>query len=59
MKLNFTDLIDEKNIEITSSIKYASHIQNALLPPIELLDNYYPTILSLQPKDIVSGDYYW
>jgi ligand-binding sensor domain-containing protein/serine phosphatase RsbU (regulator of sigma subunit) len=54
------DMIDEKNANITSSIKYASHIQNAVLPPIELIDNLFPDnfILS-KPKDIVSGDFYW
>ncbi len=54
------DLIDEKNANITSSIKYASHIQNAVLPPTELIDKLLPDnfILS-KPKDIVSGDFYW
>jgi len=54
------DLINEKNASITSSIKYASHIQNAILPPIELIDKLLPDnfILS-KPKDIISGDFYW
>lgn len=54
------DLIDEKNINIIASIEYASHIQNAVLPPLELLDRLLPDnfILS-KPKDIVSGDFYW
>jgi ligand-binding sensor domain-containing protein/serine phosphatase RsbU (regulator of sigma subunit) len=54
------DLIDKKNANITSSITYASHIQNAVLPPIELIDKLFPDnfILS-KPKDIVSGDFYW
>jgi len=54
------DIIDEKNASITSSIKYASHIQNAVLPPLELFDKLLPDnfILS-KPKDIVSGDFYW
>src|SRR5450759_2151858 len=54
------DTIDEKNANITASIKYASHIQNAVLPPIELIDKLLPDnfILS-KPKDIVSGDFYW
>ena len=53
-------MIDEKNANITSSIKYASHIQNAVLPPVELMDKLFPDnfILS-KPKDIVSGDFYW
>ncbi|MGD0753920.1 MAG: two-component regulator propeller domain-containing protein [Bacteroidales bacterium] len=54
------DMIDEKNANITSSIKYASNIQKAVLPPIELIDKLLPDnfILS-KPKDIVSGDFYW
>jgi ligand-binding sensor domain-containing protein/serine phosphatase RsbU (regulator of sigma subunit) len=54
------DVIDEKNERITSSIKYASKIQNAVLPPLELIDKLLPDnfILS-KPKDIVSGDFYW
>jgi serine phosphatase RsbU (regulator of sigma subunit) len=54
------DMIDEKNVSITSSIKYASNIQNAVLPPAELINRLLPDnfILS-KPKDIVSGDFYW
>jgi serine phosphatase RsbU (regulator of sigma subunit) len=54
------DMINEKNANITSSIKYASHIQNAVLPPIDFIDKLLPDnfILS-KPKDIVSGDFYW
>jgi ligand-binding sensor domain-containing protein/serine phosphatase RsbU (regulator of sigma subunit) len=54
------DMIDEKNVSITSSIKYASNIQNAVLPPVELINRLLPDnfILS-KPKDIVSGDFYW
>jgi ligand-binding sensor domain-containing protein/serine phosphatase RsbU (regulator of sigma subunit) len=54
------DIIDKKNASITSSITYASHIQNAVLPPLELIDKLLPDnfILS-KPKDIVSGDFYW
>jgi ligand-binding sensor domain-containing protein/serine phosphatase RsbU (regulator of sigma subunit) len=54
------DLINEKNASITSSIVYASHIQNAVLPPLELLDKLLPDNFVLsRPKDIVSGDFYW
>lgn len=54
------DMIDEKNASITSSIKYASHIQNAVLPPLELIDRLLPeNFIFSKPKDIVSGDFYW
>ena len=54
------NLIDVKNTNIISSITYASHIQNAVLPPLELLDKLLPdNFLMNKPKDIVSGDFYW
>jgi ligand-binding sensor domain-containing protein/serine phosphatase RsbU (regulator of sigma subunit) len=54
------DLIDEKNASITSSIKYASQIQNSVLPPLSLIDSLFPENFILnRPKDIVSGDFYW
>jgi ligand-binding sensor domain-containing protein/serine phosphatase RsbU (regulator of sigma subunit) len=54
------DMIDRRNANITSSITYASHIQIAVLPPLEFFNNLLPDnfILS-KPKDIVSGDFYW
>jgi ligand-binding sensor domain-containing protein/serine phosphatase RsbU (regulator of sigma subunit) len=54
------DLIEEKNANITSSINYASHIQKAVFPPIELLNKLLPdNFILYKPKDIVSGDFYW
>ncbi len=54
------ELIHEKNTSITSSINYASNIQKAVLPPLELLDKLLPDNFILNnPKDIVSGDFYW
>lgn len=54
------DFIEEKNYQITSSIKYARHIQNAILPSADLIKKLLPNhfILS-RPKDIVSGDFFW
>ncbi len=46
--------------EITDSIKYASKIQTALLPPQELIDKLIPdSFILFKPRDIVSGDFYW
>jgi ligand-binding sensor domain-containing protein/serine phosphatase RsbU (regulator of sigma subunit) len=54
------DLIDQKNANITSSIKYASHIQNSVLPSHALIDDLLPeNFIIFKPKDIVSGDFYW
>ena len=52
--------ITEKNKSITDSIKYALHIQRAILPLKDKIDNALPVNFILyRPKDIVSGDYYW
>lgn len=53
-------LIEEKNKDITDSINYAKRIQEALLPEQTSLTNIFPeSFVLFQPKDIVSGDFYW
>jgi serine phosphatase RsbU (regulator of sigma subunit) len=53
-------IIEEKNSEITDSIRYAKNIQEAILPPLHLLKNFLPeSFVFFMPKDIVSGDFYW
>jgi serine phosphatase RsbU (regulator of sigma subunit) len=54
------DMIRQKNMRITSSINYASHIQEAIFPSPDLINRLFPEnfILS-RPRDIVSGDFYW
>ena len=53
-------IIEEKNKNITDSINYARHIQNAILPPEKAIKNVLPSSFILfRPKDIVSGDLYW
>jgi sigma-B regulation protein RsbU (phosphoserine phosphatase) len=52
--------IESRNLEIRSSIQYASRIQNALLPPDEELNKSLPSyFVYSKPRNIVSGDYYW
>lgn len=52
--------IEEKNQEITASIRYAKIIQNALLPHPEFVKELFPdSFIFYRPKDIVSGDFYW
>jgi serine phosphatase RsbU (regulator of sigma subunit) len=54
--------IERKNDNITSSINYARRIQNAVLPFQEYMNlslgaaNFF---VLYQPRDIVSGDFYW
>jgi serine phosphatase RsbU (regulator of sigma subunit) len=55
-----TKQIELQKEEITDSIKYASRIQSALLPPEEEIEKLLPYCFILnRPRDIVSGDYYW
>ncbi len=54
------DEIEKKNREMTDSINYASTIQSAILPSDELWFKLLPdSFVFFQPKDIVSGDFYW
>jgi serine phosphatase RsbU (regulator of sigma subunit)/ligand-binding sensor domain-containing protein len=52
--------IEDQNKNITDSILYASKIQEAILPPEEILNELLPEYFILyRPRDIVSGDFYW
>ena len=53
-------VVEEQKKDITDSIRYAKNIQEALLPTIENIKNALPDgFVLFQPKDIVSGDFYW
>jgi len=48
------------NTSITDSITYARRIQRAVFPPEQRLHSFFSESFVLnQPKDIVSGDFYW
>jgi len=52
--------IEVKNKDITDSINYAQRIQASILPPIsKLIDTFAGSFVFYQPRDIVSGDFYW
>jgi serine phosphatase RsbU (regulator of sigma subunit) len=54
------DIVEEKNQEITDSITYAKRIQDAILPPLAMVNKALPNSFVLyKPKDIVAGDFYW
>ena len=54
------NILFEKNQEITDSITYARRLQNAILPPTELVKSFLPkSFILFQPKDVISGDFYW
>ncbi len=53
-------LVEEKHKEITDSINYAERIQRSLLASEGLLHaNLKEHFVFFQPKDVVSGDFYW
>lgn len=54
------EIIEEKNKDITDSIRYAKRIQNAILPSDEHIAALFPqSWCCFVPKDIVSGDFFW
>lgn len=53
-------LVEEKNRDITDSIRYAEKIQRALLTSDSYLNKVFTDhFVVYQPKDILSGDFYW
>lgn len=54
------ELVEEKNKEISDSINYAERIQRAMLANEEIVQKYLTNyFIFFQPKDVVSGDFYW
>jgi serine phosphatase RsbU (regulator of sigma subunit)/ligand-binding sensor domain-containing protein len=52
--------LSERNKDVMDSIKYAQRIQSSILPSIEKLTSEFNNSFVLyQPRDIVSGDFYW
>lgn len=52
--------IELRNNKIHESILYASQIQSAILPTPKLLNSIFKdSFIYFQPRDIVSGDFYW
>ncbi|MFO0355724.1 MAG: tetratricopeptide repeat protein [Sphingobacteriaceae bacterium] len=53
-------IVEEQHKDITDSIKYAERIQTAILPPDKLWQEILPqSFVFYNPKDILSGDFYW
>lgn len=52
--------LKSRNAKITSSLNYAKRIQSAILPSKQKITKLIPEHFVLfQPKDTVSGDFYW
>jgi len=55
-----SNLLENKNKQITSSIVYASRIQKAILGNINnIISNFSDAFIFFSPHSIVSGDFYW
>ncbi|MDX1445679.1 7TM diverse intracellular signaling domain-containing protein [Lishizhenia sp.] len=53
-------VLEEQNSSILKSITYSYNVQKALLPLEKEIQHYIKnSFLIYQPKDIVSGDFYW
>jgi serine phosphatase RsbU (regulator of sigma subunit) len=53
-------VISQQNINVMASIRYARHIQEAILPDVNYISSILPEYgLFYQPRDIVSGDFYF
>ncbi|MBI3511107.1 MAG: tetratricopeptide repeat protein [Bacteroidetes bacterium] len=67
VKEKLTHELEKQNAEIsaqkkhiTDSINYAKKIQDSILPPEHLVKNILPdSFILYEPKDVVSGDFYW
>jgi serine phosphatase RsbU (regulator of sigma subunit) len=54
------NIIEVKQKEILDSIAYAKRLQDAILPPLNLLRKHVAdSFIYYKPKDIVAGDFYW
>ncbi|MDX2302835.1 MAG: SpoIIE family protein phosphatase [Microscillaceae bacterium] len=52
--------LEEINEDLTNSIRYAQRIQAAITPDSELvISKFRDAFIYYQPRDIVSGDFYW
>lgn len=54
------EIIEHTHKQLTDSVNYARIIQNAIIPPAELIGlTFDDSFLLNKPKDVVSGDFYW
>lgn len=53
-------MLEQRTREITDSLRYARHIQKAILhSTLQPRDYFSDSFLIFQPKEMVSGDFYW
>ncbi len=52
--------LEEANLNLTDSIRYAQKMQQAMLPKLEAIQLKLPeSFIFFVPRDVVSGDFYW
>lgn len=52
--------LQKKQKELDESLEYASYIQQSLFPKLHEIQFVFPeSFILFQPRDIVSGDFYW
>ncbi len=52
--------LEERQVEITDSIRYAKRIQTGIMPKVKQIHrDFSDSFVLFLPKDIVSGDFYW
>jgi serine phosphatase RsbU (regulator of sigma subunit) len=60
MVISQKDTIENQQSQILDSIHYAKRIQTAILPPKDILSKHLSDYFVLyNPRDIVSGDFFW
>ncbi|MBL7898437.1 MAG: SpoIIE family protein phosphatase, partial [Crocinitomicaceae bacterium] len=53
-------LLEARSVEMEESIRYAGSLQRSILPNERIFKNAFADAFVLfQPKDVVSGDFYW
>ena len=53
-------LLKKRNEDINASLRYAKRLQEAILPPNDYVKHLLPeSFIFYQPKEIISGDFYW
>lgn len=58
--IRYEETLAQTNKDLTDSIVYAKKIQEAILPDRKSFDELYPdNFIYYNPRDIVSGDFYW
>ena len=52
--------VENQHKEIKESIQYAKRIQASILPPLKVFKQVFDdSFIFYEPKDVVSGDFYW